>query len=216
MATQKPTEGTKQSTKQTTQGQQNGKRERKRGGKGTTAQLDAGERGNGEMFEPDAMKVGRKTPQLSVPRDNQLTVLALAGHASKLLTLAESNRKAGYRPTAATQRGDAQAIVERIIPLFGEQATIPLASPEESRAAIANMLRPILRRSNARKDNDDGLISALAYHVEQLGEAIYSRGLNDGISARESDPNVSIVRAVAAHDATIDEQVAQANAEAGK
>ena len=178
-----------------------------RNGKKKGAKAPASE----EMFGADDMKgTRRETPRLSVPHDNQLTVLALGAHARNLVGLAEKNRVAGYRLAAATQQGDARSIVERIVPMFAEQAEIPLATPAESRAAIANLLRPILRQSESFKDDEATRISILAQHIEELAGAVYARAFNDGIAAREMDPHVAMVRAVAAHDVSLERQVSAA------
>lgn len=147
----------------------------------------------------------------------RLAVAALEGRQSNLEKLAKKTEDEGYPKEARIIRGDAQVIADHILPQLRPQVELPLPSPAECRAGIAEALRGLLHgkleheftagRQAAMVDDGDRidakprvdlevLLGELAERLERFGRSVADRAYAAGHAAREQTAEAAMVRSL--------------------
>jgi predicted nucleic acid-binding protein len=137
--------------------------------------------------------------QLPSRRAASLVMTALRHRASDLEKLADKTSGEGYERESRTQRQDAAAIKELIMPAFQDQVEMPLVTVQELRAGIANALRDIVhkqllvrapeeRQEDALRSREDELLDSLAIRIESFARELSAESYRAGFEARQSEP----------------------------
>lgn len=140
-------------------------------------------------------------------RDATLAVQALTHRAEDLEKLAKKNDDEGYGREARTQRADASAIKDLILPAFREQGELPLITTEQIRAGIANGLRDVIhgmlivrspeeKQEDALQSREEKLLERLAVRVEGYAFEVAEQAYQAGYSARANEPAVILQKAL--------------------
>lgn len=170
------------------------------------------------LVEQDADEAPRTNAQpatVSVTGyEAKLVVSALEDRARALESSAKKDDDLGYPGEGRVKKGDAITIREHVLPKLRPVMEIPICSPAECRAGIAEAFREVVRRAlwnefqNGRSDAkiDDGdrigepmrvdleqLLGDLAARVERFGVAVSDRAFAAGHAAREQTAEGLIV-----------------------
>lgn len=140
-------------------------------------------------------------------RDATLAVQALTHRADDLEKLAKKNDEEGYGREARTQRADASAIKDLILPAFRDQGELPLVTTEQIRAGLANGLRDIVhgmlvvrtpedKQEDALQSREDKLLERLAIRIEGYAFEVAEQAYQAGYSARANEPSVILSKAL--------------------
>lgn len=150
--------------------------------------------------------------QLRNAHDFGIVVRALEDRGEEVDKLAKKNEEEGYVREARTQRADAAAIRQFILPTLRGQTELPLVTAEQVRAGIVARIRPLLHNALVvlapKEKQEDALVSRettlaerIALYVEAYVSAVAEEAYNAGRQARESDPEAIALRMLSALDA---------------
>jgi hypothetical protein len=149
-------------------------------------------------------------------RDVSLAAEALKHRADDLQKLAKRNDDEGYKREARTQRADAAAITDLILPAFREQGELPLVTAEQVRGGIAETLRGIIhgalsapqdpkapedKQLDALRSREERILDALALRIETFASEVAELAYNTGYSARENETAMIVSRCIHALEA---------------
>lgn len=137
--------------------------------------------------------------QLRTRRDYTLTTRALTSRAELLEKLATKNEDEGYEREARTQSADAAAIKLFILPLFQEQAEMPLVTEEDMRLRIGESIRDVIsgalvvrapeeKQTDMLRSREDSLVESLSLRIEAFATDIAQEAFAAGYAARDNEP----------------------------
>lgn len=130
-------------------------------------------------------------------RHVSLVIGAIEDRASVIENLAKKNKDEGYHKMSRELLGDVHMLREEVLPAIREQQELPLAGPDESRSAVANYLRHAVHMSLTAKETEELLLDRLGKRLQPLLEKMYEVGFLMGVTRREDDPDLMIVKACA-------------------
>jgi len=124
-------------------------------------------------------------------RDVSLAAEALKHRADDLQKLAKRNDDEGYKREARTQRADAAAITDLILPAFRHGA---LSAPQDPKA-------PEDKQLDALRSREERILDALALRIETFASEVAELAYNTGYSARENETAMIVSRCIHALEA---------------
>jgi hypothetical protein len=143
-------------------------------------------------------------PSIELPTAHHfaITRIAIEQRAESLKKLASKTSDEGYPREARVIAADAQALNEDVLPQFRDQAELPLASYEDVKYGIANLLRGnvwkhVQQAADDQVDHRNLLLDVIGSKVAQLLIAVAERSYTAGFRAREETPEFFALKSLA-------------------
>jgi hypothetical protein len=143
-------------------------------------------------------------PSIELPTAHHfaITRIAIEQRAESLKKLASKTSDEGYPREARVIAADAQALNEDVLPQFRDQAELPLASYDDVRFGIQNLLRGnvwkhVQQAADDQVDHRNLLLDVIGSKVAQLLIAVAERSYTAGFRAREETPEFFALKSLA-------------------